>query len=189
MGLPRLRALPWSAKAQELLKTQYAAVGAAGSASLPRAIETFVYAGAADKGRIYMVDADQAVATAFDVDERAVSQLWFDHNLLGFATDDAAALYRATGRASQAKYVSDVLDAKARREVRQADVGRAAARSSSRPAAATPRSPASAGASGSRRSRSASSAAAPRAARSRARRVATCSSAPRSRTITRACAA
>lgn len=28
-----------------------------------------VYAGAADKGRIYMVDADQAVATAFDVDE------------------------------------------------------------------------------------------------------------------------
>jgi polynucleotide kinase-phosphatase len=30
--------MPWSAKAQELLKTQYAAVGAAGSASLPRAV-------------------------------------------------------------------------------------------------------------------------------------------------------
>ena len=29
--------MPWSAKAQELLRTQYAAVGAAGSASLPRA--------------------------------------------------------------------------------------------------------------------------------------------------------
>ncbi|MFT3698310.1 MAG: hypothetical protein QM831_34525 [Kofleriaceae bacterium] len=72
-----------------------------------------VYAGAADKGRIYMVDADQAVATAFDVDERAVSQVWFDHGLIGFATDDAAAMYRATGRASQAKYVSDVMDAKA----------------------------------------------------------------------------
>ena len=72
-----------------------------------------VYAGAADKGRIYMVDADQAVATAFDVDERSVSQVWFDHNLIGFATDDAAALYRATGRAAQAKYMSDVLDAKA----------------------------------------------------------------------------
>ena len=72
-----------------------------------------IYAGAADKGRIYMVDPDQAVATAFDVDERAVSQLWFDHNLLGFTTDDAAAAYRATGRASQARYVSDVLDAKA----------------------------------------------------------------------------
>ncbi|MEJ7599272.1 MAG: hypothetical protein WKG01_15305 [Kofleriaceae bacterium] len=72
-----------------------------------------VYAGAADKGRVYMVDVDGSVATAFDVDERAVSQLWFDRNMLGFATDDAAAAYRATGRASQARYVSDVLDAKA----------------------------------------------------------------------------
>lgn len=72
-----------------------------------------IYAGAADKGRIYMVDADESVATAFDVDERSVSQLWADKNLLAFTTDDAAALYRATGRASQAKYVSDVLDAKA----------------------------------------------------------------------------
>ncbi len=81
--------------------------------SLAVSADGAIYAGAADKGRIYMVDADQAVATAFDVDERAVSQLWFDHNLLGFATDDAAAAYRATGRASQAKYVSDVLDAKA----------------------------------------------------------------------------
>jgi len=33
-----------------------------------------VYAGAADKGRIYMVDTDDSVAMAFDVDERAVSQ-------------------------------------------------------------------------------------------------------------------
>jgi protein phosphatase len=30
--------MPWSAKAQELLKTQYAAVGAAGQASLPKAL-------------------------------------------------------------------------------------------------------------------------------------------------------
>ena len=30
--------MPWSAKAQELLRTQYAAVGAAGSASLPRVV-------------------------------------------------------------------------------------------------------------------------------------------------------
>ena len=72
-----------------------------------------IYAGAADKGRIYMVDTDDSVATAFDVDERAVSQLWFDKNLLSFTTDDAAAAYRSTGRASQARYVSDVLDAKA----------------------------------------------------------------------------
>ena len=81
--------------------------------SLAVTAEGTVYAGAADKGRVYMVDTDQAVATAFDVDERSVSQLWLDHNLLGFATDDAAALYHATGRASQAKYMSDVLDAKA----------------------------------------------------------------------------
>lgn len=72
-----------------------------------------VYAGAADKGRIYMVDTDDSVATAFDVDERAVSQVWFDRNLVSFTTDDAAAAYRATGRASQARYLSDVLDAKA----------------------------------------------------------------------------
>jgi protein phosphatase len=31
--------MPWSAKAQELLRTQYAAVGAAGKASLPRAVQ------------------------------------------------------------------------------------------------------------------------------------------------------
>ncbi len=72
-----------------------------------------VYAGASDKGRIYMVDADDAIATAFDVDERSVSQVWFEKDLLAFTTDDAAALYRTRGRASAAKYVSDVLDAKA----------------------------------------------------------------------------
>jgi hypothetical protein len=72
-----------------------------------------VYAGAADKGRVYLVDTDQSVATAFDVDERAVSHLWWDGKQLAFTTDDTAAIYRATGRASQAKYVSDVFDAKA----------------------------------------------------------------------------
>ncbi len=72
-----------------------------------------IYAGAADKGRVYMVDADGSVGTAFDVDERAVSQLWMAGTALGFATDDAAAAYRATGRAAQARYMSDVLDAKA----------------------------------------------------------------------------
>ena len=81
--------------------------------SLAVASDGAVYAGAADKGRIYVVEADQSVGTAFDVDERSVSQLWFDHGLLGFATDDAAAMYRATGRASAARYMSDVLDAKA----------------------------------------------------------------------------
>ena len=37
--------MPWSAKAQELLRTQYAAVGAAGSASLPRAVAALEEAG------------------------------------------------------------------------------------------------------------------------------------------------
>ncbi|MBA3397578.1 MAG: hypothetical protein H0T89_33450 [Deltaproteobacteria bacterium] len=72
-----------------------------------------VYAGAADKGRVYMVEADGSVGTAFDVDERSVSQLCIEKANVGFATDDAAAAYRATGRAAQARYVSDVLDAKA----------------------------------------------------------------------------
>jgi hypothetical protein len=72
-----------------------------------------IYAGAADKGRVYLVEADDSVATAFDVDERAVSHLFWDKTNLAFTTDDGAALYRVTGRASQAKYVSDVLDAKA----------------------------------------------------------------------------
>jgi hypothetical protein len=72
-----------------------------------------IYAGAADKGRVYLVEKDDSVATAFDVDERAVSHLFWDKSNLAFTTDDAAALYRVTGRASQAKYVSDVLDAKA----------------------------------------------------------------------------
>ena len=72
-----------------------------------------VYAGAADKGRVYLVDNEGAVATAFDVDERAVSQVWVDKTGVAFATDDAAAAYRTTGRADQARYLSDVLDAKA----------------------------------------------------------------------------
>jgi len=72
-----------------------------------------VYAGAADKGRVYMVDAEGAVATAFDVDERAVSQVWAEKSGVAFATDDTAAVYRTTGRADQARYISDVLDAKA----------------------------------------------------------------------------
>jgi protein phosphatase len=36
--------MPWSAKAQELLKAQYAAVGAAGRASLPRAVSSLAQA-------------------------------------------------------------------------------------------------------------------------------------------------
>jgi hypothetical protein len=81
--------------------------------SIAVASDGSIYAGAADKGRVYLVEPDDSVATAFDVDERAVSHLFWDKSNLAFTTDDAAALYRATGRASAAKYVSDVFDAKA----------------------------------------------------------------------------
>jgi polynucleotide kinase-phosphatase len=54
--------LPWSAKAQELLKTQYAAVGAAGSASLPRAVETLEQAAArlGDEDRARLIGIESA---------------------------------------------------------------------------------------------------------------------------------
>jgi protein phosphatase len=51
--------MPWSAKAQELLKTQYAAVGAAGQASLPRAVAMLAQAagrlGGEDKCKVEQV--------------------------------------------------------------------------------------------------------------------------------------
>ncbi len=72
-----------------------------------------IYAGAADKGRVYLVEPDDSVATAFDVDERAIAQVFWDGKQLAFTTDDTAALYRATSKASAAKYVSEVYDAKA----------------------------------------------------------------------------
>lgn len=80
--------------------------------SVAVAADGSLYAGAADKGRVYMVDGDGSVATAFDVDERSVSQVWAEKAGIGFATDDTAALYRGTGRADQARYLSDVMDAK-----------------------------------------------------------------------------
>ena len=146
-----------------------------------------VYAGAADKGRVYMVDPDDSVATAFDVDERSVvAAVARAGRHVAFATDDAAALYRATGHAPQATL-------HLRRARRQGAVSRFGklgvaqrrARSSSRPAAATPRSPG-VGWSEWQTPRDASAAGGgASAARSRARRAATCSSAPRSRTTTR----
>jgi protein phosphatase len=51
--------MPWSAKAQELLKTQYAAVGAAGRASLPRGVAALAQAAGrlagAEKDKIQQV--------------------------------------------------------------------------------------------------------------------------------------
>jgi len=81
--------------------------------SLVATAEGQIYAGAADKGRVYVIEPDDAVATAYDVDERAVSQVWLEDGKLAFTTDDAAALYRTRGTASTAKYVSEAYDAKA----------------------------------------------------------------------------
>lgn len=51
--------MPWSAKAQELLKTQYAAVGAAGRASLPQAVACLIQAtrrlGGEERGKLEAV--------------------------------------------------------------------------------------------------------------------------------------
>lgn len=49
--------MPWSAKAQELLKSQYAAVGAAGRASVPAVIDALKKA----KGRLSSIGADDAL--------------------------------------------------------------------------------------------------------------------------------
>src|SRR5437763_8662482 len=51
--------MPWSAKAQELLKTQYAAVGSAGQAALPRAVASLAQAaerlGGEDRTRVEQI--------------------------------------------------------------------------------------------------------------------------------------
>jgi outer membrane protein assembly factor BamB len=77
-----------------------------------------IFAGAGDKGRVYLVDTDDSVSTAFDVEERIVAALLLDARAgadqgLHFATSDAAALYRTTGRSRNATYTSEVFDTKA----------------------------------------------------------------------------
>ncbi|MEM9487975.1 MAG: hypothetical protein AAGC55_02460, partial [Myxococcota bacterium] len=72
-----------------------------------------IFAGAGDKGRIYLVDTDDSVSTAFDVDERIIATLSYDRQRgLSFTTSDAAALYQATGKANGATYLSKVHDTK-----------------------------------------------------------------------------
>lgn len=73
-----------------------------------------IFAGAGDKGRIYLVDTDDSVSTAFDVSERIISTLLYSSESgLSFTTSDSAALYRTTGSASKATYESEVFDTKA----------------------------------------------------------------------------
>lgn len=71
-----------------------------------------IFAGDGDKGRIYVIAADDSVSTAFDVKERVVAHIVADDTGVAFATADGAALYTARGAAGKAAYLSDVLDAK-----------------------------------------------------------------------------
>lgn len=89
-----------------LTSTYFTSLAVAGDGS--------VFAGAADEGRIYLIDTDDSVSTAFDVDQRLISQiLWSEARGLSFTTGDAATLYRTAGRADDATYTSKVFDAKA----------------------------------------------------------------------------
>ena len=73
-----------------------------------------IFAGAGDKGRVYLIDTDDSVSTAFDVSERQIAQILLEPGgKVAFVTGDATALYRATGRAGTASYTSKVFDAQA----------------------------------------------------------------------------
>ncbi len=77
-----------------------------------------IFAGAGDKGRVYLVDTDDSVSTVFDVEERVIAALLYDPKAAAdqgilFATTDASALYRTTGRAKAASYTTEVFDTKA----------------------------------------------------------------------------
>lgn len=71
-----------------------------------------IFAGAGDKGRVYLVDTDDAVSTAFDVGERQVVQVMADRSGTGvtFVTGDGTKVYRSKGRAGKATYTSKVFD-------------------------------------------------------------------------------
>jgi protein phosphatase len=70
--------LPWSAKAQELLRTQYAAVGAAGSASLPRTLMAL----------------ERASARLEDEEKEKVARIEGEYRRRGHNIDSFVASYR-----------------------------------------------------------------------------------------------
>jgi sugar lactone lactonase YvrE len=73
-----------------------------------------IFAGAGDKGRIYLIQEDGEVSTAIDVEQRLVTQLlWDGKHGLSFVTGDASALYTTRGAARRALYLSDVFDSRA----------------------------------------------------------------------------
>jgi len=73
-----------------------------------------IYAASGEKGRIYLIEDDEAVSTVFDVDQRVIAQMAYTaKDGLWFATADSTALYRTEGAATKAEYLSDTFDAKA----------------------------------------------------------------------------
>ncbi len=72
-----------------------------------------IFAGAADKGRIYLVEGADSVSTAIDVDQRYIADIHVGANdALSFTTGDATTLVRSDDSAKNAKYTSEVFDAK-----------------------------------------------------------------------------
>jgi hypothetical protein len=135
-----------------------------------------IYAGAADKGRVYLVEPDDTVATAFDVDERAVAQVFWDGKQAWRSPPTTPPRCTAPATRPRARSTCPRCSTPRARRSGAASSGRAPASSASRPAAATPPSRASAGARGPRPASRPPPAAAPPAAASPARPAATCSS-------------
>ena len=72
-----------------------------------------IFAGAGDRGHIYLVDTDNSVSTAFDIDDRMIAEMIYRPGRgLVFATGDAASLHRTVGPAKTAEYTSKVFDTK-----------------------------------------------------------------------------
>jgi hypothetical protein len=73
-----------------------------------------IFAGAGDKGRVYLIDSDDSVSTAFDVSQRQVTHVLPEgQSGIAFVTGDSTAVYRSSGRAGKATYTSKVFDAQA----------------------------------------------------------------------------
>ena len=72
-----------------------------------------IFAGSAQKGRIYLIEQDDSAATAFDVKETMIAKLLYRKKYgLWFVTTDGSALFKNTGLANKAVYVSKVFDTK-----------------------------------------------------------------------------
>ncbi len=77
-----------------------------------------IFAGAADEGRIYLIEGEDrlsnpSVSTAIDVEQRYVAQIHVGkQDALTFTTGDATGLYRSVEGATNATYTSEAFDAK-----------------------------------------------------------------------------